>query len=46
MDAGLDRRRGRTGSTMKGADVEVVTVMAVFERRRGIRPIDCRSDLL
>jgi len=47
MDAGLDKRRGRTGSAMRGADVEVVvTIMAVFEGRRGIRPTDCRSDPL
>ena len=46
MDAGLDKRRGRIASTMRGADVEVVTVMAVLEGRRGIRPTDCRSDPL
>ena len=47
IDAGLNKRRGRTGATMRGADVEVVVmVMAVFEGRRGIRPTDCRSEPL
>jgi hypothetical protein len=47
MDAGVDKRRGRTGSTMRGADVEVVVmIMAVFEGRRRIRPTDRRSDPL
>jgi hypothetical protein len=47
MDAGLDKRRGRTGATMRGVDIEVVvTVVAVFEGRKGIRPTDCRSDPL
>jgi hypothetical protein len=46
MDAGLDKRRGRTGSTIRGADVEVGTFMGAFEGRRGIRSSDRRSDPL
>lgn len=46
MDTGLDKRRGRTVSTMRGAGVEVVTFTGVFDGRRGIRSSDCRSDPL